>query len=339
MADTPPPPKDERREDPTQEPAVTTVSGMSNDSTTAATPVTVPVTQKPPVKMGPDGKPLPPQQEEPQADSRFVANPTMAAMKDQLGMKTIDPHLQEMLAAARIQKTKDKERDGFMIGLDKDHAIFAGSINGKDVIGTTDGKKVDAVSAKAMVAMAKSRGWKTVYCTLMSEQSEKEALWLESKRQGLEMGNFAPKPDSDVAKQWLEEQKRGASTEAKLTQADPGVDPKLTQSHPEDRQVDTLRLLRAKADAVTTDPALKDGLNKMFEKVSNGSLAIDTNKFNALSEALSDKHTGREGFNLAADILNKADPSLKIAAIDPAPPEDRGTRVIGPRVAQNRAPA
>lgn len=325
MADTPP---DNTRSGDQPDPQTVsgqTVSGMSNDSTTVTAPVVLPQTQKPPAKMGPDGKPSTEQPEdEGQTSSRFVESPALKALREQMNFKTVDPHLEEMLRSAKIQQTKDKK--GFVIDIDQNHQIFAGTINNKNVIGVPNGGKVDEVSAKTMVAMAKARGWDTVYCTLLSDQSEKEALWLESKRQGLKMGNFTPDRDSDVAKQWAEEQRNGGPN-AKLTNAPPETNP----------HTDTLNLLKAAADGTTNDPALKASLTKVFDTLRTGNTNIDDKTFKAVSEALSEK-PGREGFNAIATALNAADPTLKIAPLDPTPVDPTATRV-SPRLTQARATA
>ena len=300
MAETPPKDdKDKVPEDNIQDPAQQNVNGLTKENTANQGPMSIPATKK-----------APSQKEEPQADpqldSKFISNSAAAQLKSHFNIKNLDPHLEEMLKDAKLRKNPNGSME---IQLDNDHQIFAGQIKNKDVIGVSSGYQVDEKAAKAMVGLAKSRGWDTVYCTLTSSLREKENMWLECQRQGVKMGNFTPEPGSAIEQKWQDEQKHGG---AKLSNVDPDAPLKST-----------LNLLKETAGA-SSDPQLKEGLGKMYEALRTGSLHVDDNLAKGLSEALSEKHPGREGFNLAAGILAKAEPPIKIDPLEAAPAANGG---------------
>ena len=316
MAETPPKddnrtPDENNREDPqTQQ---TTVNGLSNDKVTG--PVTVPPTQKP----DPNKPAGTEQQADPQLDSKFISNSAAAQLKAHFNLKNLDPHFEEMIREAKLRK--NPQNGNMEIQLDEHHQIFAGKIGKQDIIGVSNGGGVDEKAAKAMVGLAKSRGWETVYCTLTSSRQEKENLWLECQRQGVKMGNFEPKPGSDIWQKWQDEQKNGGEG-AKLSNVDPDAPLK-----------NTLNLLKETAGA-SADPQLKEGLGKMYEALRTGNLHVDDNLAKGLAEALSDKHPGREGFNLAAGLLSKAEPPIKIEPLEAAPASTGGQPA--PKISQAR---
>lgn len=62
----------------------------------------------------------------------------------------------------------------------------------------------DTSDARAMVAASKSRGWREI--NVHGDDTQRQKLWLEAKRQGLNVANYAPANDSDAAKIWAVEQ-------------------------------------------------------------------------------------------------------------------------------------
>lgn len=62
----------------------------------------------------------------------------------------------------------------------------------------------DTSDARAMVAASKSRGWREI--NVHGDDIQRQKLWLEAKRQGLNVANYVPAHDSDAAKIWAVEQ-------------------------------------------------------------------------------------------------------------------------------------
>ena len=82
---------------------------------------------------------------------------------------------------------------------------WAENSNGTEFIGR--GKRsaeFDTSDARAMVAAGKSRGWKEI--NVHGDDTQRQKLWLEAKRQGLSVPNYTPEADSDAAKIWAAEQ-------------------------------------------------------------------------------------------------------------------------------------
>jgi hypothetical protein len=269
-------------------------TGMTNDEAGS---------QKPIVATKKDVAPS--QEDTKKSPTKFMADPpkdetAVGQLKELWNVKSMDPHLEEMLKDAKAKKTPK----GLMIQLDKEgHEIFAGKIGSQDVIGVPSGHQVDPKTAETMVAMAKQKGWDKVYCTLTSTQKEKDNLWIECQRQGLKMGNYTPDKDSDIVKKWEDEKIHGRT------------DIKLTNVAPEDSHTDTLKLLKSTAEA-TDNPALKAGWTAMADKLAQGNLHLDDQKAKAIAGVIKD-HPDANGFNAIAASLNQADPTLKIAPVDP----------------------
>lgn len=262
-------------------------------------------------KTTPDAQPK--ENAPPQIKSRFVPQDPVKVVKDYLKLPTIDPHLQEMLRAAHMRQTEDGK--GLMIDLDENgHSIQLNKLkNGTEFIGVPDKKTiVDAHDAQVMVGLAKSRGWKAI--NVAGSQQEKERMWLEAQRQGLSVANFQPKPGSEVYKQWQEEKPNAG----------------ISQAPEHDFHKETMHLLNDKMKTAE-DPAVRDGLKKMLNVYTEGKLIGDENTFKALSDALSDKNSPKDGFNKAVDILTKKDPQLGIGRI-----EEPGGGTPGPTRTNNR---
>lgn len=61
----------------------------------------------------------------------------------------------------------------------------------------------DTSDARAMVAASKSRGWSEI--NVHGDDTQRQKLWLEAKRQGLSVANYVPANDSEAAKIWAAE--------------------------------------------------------------------------------------------------------------------------------------
>lgn len=145
----------------------------------------------------------------------MLANTPHAASNKQLintlnhawGVGTVDPVAQELVADAYEFRTV------FSI-LSKKPILFK-TIDGQDILWCQSSRfdyiglpsrshTVNETSAKVMMSLAKSKGWGSV--VVNGKQSERELLWLEAQRQGLQVDNFTPTADSKVLQQWREEQ-------------------------------------------------------------------------------------------------------------------------------------
>jgi len=131
--------------------------------------------------------------------------------------KFLDNEWQEMLLRQAWQKNEiDPELKKVISNItqDKDGKINFDTGNGKFQWGkTADGTEYIGMkglfsplteeSATGMAAVAKSRGWESV--KVYGFKGNKEKLWLEAKRAGLEVSNFMPAEDSNVYKIWQQE--------------------------------------------------------------------------------------------------------------------------------------
>ncbi|HYD17107.1 MAG TPA: ankyrin repeat domain-containing protein [Patescibacteria group bacterium] len=63
---------------------------------------------------------------------------------------------------------------------------------------------LETSDARAMVAASKSRGWTEI--NVHGDETQRQKLWLEAKRQGLKVANYTPPAASDAAKIWASEQ-------------------------------------------------------------------------------------------------------------------------------------
>lgn len=225
--------------------------------------------------------------------SQFLTKKAADGLKEAFGIQTLSPQMEEMLKNAKLRKTKE----GVAIDMEGGSTILASDKS----IGVPPGSKMKEEDAKAIIGIANSRGWKSIDINVLASPAEKDMLWLEAKRQGLKVTNFTPEENSAVAQKWAREQ-AGA--------------PAVTQGADDDKiHMDTLKLLQDKAK-VETDPAVKAGLEKMFRGVENMEIPTSAATLAALTDALSDKHKGREGFNLAVDALKRAQPDLDISKVD-----------------------
>ncbi|MEZ0225510.1 MAG: hypothetical protein ACAH83_13225 [Alphaproteobacteria bacterium] len=250
--------------------------------------------------------------------SQFLSNEVAASLKAALGLKALDPHLEEMLRTAQLRLTKDQT--GLLIDLpDNKHSLHCGKTkDGVEFIGMHTKKMiVDEHDAKIMIGLAKARGWVNVNVT--GTPAEQDLLWLEAMRHGLKVANHVPDPNSDVAKAWAAEPK-----------------PSVTPATEENFHVKTMQLLQEKATAAT-DKDVKAGLEGALNKFKEGIATGTADTFNQLTEALSDKNEAKAGYNLAVDLLNKAEPKLALAKLEaPVVATTAATNIPAPK--NNPAP-
>lgn len=240
--------------------------------------------------------------------SQFVPKKASDALKAALGIQTLDEQLEEMLR----NSTAHNIPGGVAIDLrdgDKLSTINATSSS----IGVAAGAEMSANDAKAIIAIAKSSGWPQVVPGKYATEEQKDMLWLEAQRQGMHMKGYEPDPDSPAARKWRTEQTAGVS-----------------QADNKDYHLETMKLLKEKSDA-EQDPAMKAGLQKMLNRFTEGAVLGNANTFAALTEALSDKHPGRAGFNLAVDAVTKLDPNVGVAKLEEPAAGTSGARLNTPK--------
>lgn len=83
--------------------------------------------------------------------------------------------------------------------------------------------KMNEKEAEATIAICKNRGWKKV--TLYGSVEQKERLWLEAKKQEMEVTNFAPMADSPILQEWAKYQ--ATQTDKKLAGVSNGEKPPM----------------------------------------------------------------------------------------------------------------
>ena len=266
-------------------------------------------------------KPEPPKPPEPGQQtggyrgSQFLPKKAATALKETFGIKTLDEELEEMLKNAAARNTAG----GLSIDMPGGSTLTASD----SFIGIGVGDEMKAADAKAIIGIAKSRGWDEVSINRQATETQKDMLWLEAQRQGIPVKGYEPDENSPAAKAWRQEQLQHG----------------VSQADNEDYHKKTMLLLKGKADA-EQDPAMKAGLDKMLKRFTDGAVIGNANTFAALSEALSDKHKGREGFNLAVDALSKTDPQLGVSKIEDPAATTTGQRPPVPRTSNTgvRAP-
>ncbi len=115
---------------------------------------------------------------------------------------TITKELKDALAA---QNSVAKTDAGLDFTLKNGRKMeWAENKNGTEFIGRNRSIEFDTSDARAMVAASKSRGWTSV--DVHGDDTQRQKLWLESKRQGLGVTNYTPDSSSDAAKIWASEQ-------------------------------------------------------------------------------------------------------------------------------------
>lgn len=131
----------------------------------------------------------------------------------------IDPNLEEtMREGGEIKKT----RSGLNFKLDNGHKIvwtpnhtMRGQKIPQEFIGISKHKGgIDDKDAKAIVALAKMRGWKSI--ELHGTLKEKDNMWLEAQRQGLPVKGY--EPSAEMKAKWEAEKIPGHDTGATQAQ-------------------------------------------------------------------------------------------------------------------------
>ncbi|MEZ0225509.1 MAG: LPD7 domain-containing protein [Alphaproteobacteria bacterium] len=259
--------------------------------------------------------PKPPEQTGGYRGSQFLPKKAAVALKETFGLTKLDEELEEMLKNSAARNTAG----GLNIDLPSGSTLTASD----SFIGIGMSDEMQPADAKAIIGIAKSRGWTEVSVNRQATEAQKDMMWLEAQRQGIPVKNYEPDPDSKAAKAWRQEQ----------------LNHGVSQADNEDYHKKTMLLLKGKADA-EQDPAMKAGLNKMLKRFTDGAVTGDANTFAALSNALSDQHKGREGFNLAVDALSKTDPQLGVSKIEDPAATTTGQRPPTPRTSNTgvRAP-
>ncbi len=134
--------------------------------------------------------------------SRFATN--LAVHPDSLAkMREVwpDPDFQLDAELARALGPEGKvypHKGGLVFELQNNHAIeWHANLGGAEFIGMPNrSKNFDEVDAHGVMAAARQRGWKAV--NVYGNDAQKEMMWLEAKKQGLGVANFAPPEGSAV---------------------------------------------------------------------------------------------------------------------------------------------
>lgn len=169
--------------------------------------------------------------------SRFNAK-HMPLINEIWGVPQVDDQLMEALGqSGDIRKSKF----GLEFTLPNGHRLeWHQNLGGAEFIGMSKRTaNFDMDDAHATIAASKSRGWNAI--NVHGSKEEKEMLWLEAQRQGLEVTNFIPMADSDVRRQWEQEQQKKLD-ELGLRGATPSthqMDPDLAQKEIKDLETDT----------------------------------------------------------------------------------------------------
>jgi hypothetical protein len=232
-------------------------------------------------------------------------NEVVDTLSKMLSLKGLDPHMAEMLRAARLRPAKDNQ--GVLIDLPHNgHCLHCSKLkDGTEFIGMPHKKMlVDEHDAHIMIGLAKARGWKAV--NVSGTEKERENIWLEAMRQGLAVANWRPDPNSAVAQKWAQE-----LSEQPV--------PNVTEAKPVDHHLNTMKLFKL-ASEHATDNDVKAGLESTLKKFQEGTFTGTEAMFRAAGEALGDK-ANRENYNKMVDALNKVEPKLALTKLEAAAPQ------------------
>ena len=143
------------------------------------------------------------------AKSKFATNLRLgkhiALFNDRWGVPSLDPALVEAIEKATIEE--NKKTKGFTIVLPNGHKIdWVPEAQGIGEFIGMMGKHapMDEQDAHVIIAAGKSKGWSSV--KVHGSAQDKELLWLEAQRQGLQVSNFAPPLNSPIRALWEAEQ-------------------------------------------------------------------------------------------------------------------------------------
>jgi hypothetical protein len=258
---------------------------------------------------------------QPAGNDQPAAEPSenVKAIKSVLSLKYLDPHMEEMLRDARPRLGKDGQ--SVLIDLPTNgHCLHCGkSREGVEFIGLPNKKMmVDEHDAHIMVGLAKGRGWRSI--NVDGNDHEKELVWLEAMRQGVNVANFRPDPNSAVYKTWMTEY-------ADQPQAT------VTEAKPVDYHIKTMQLLQIAADHAG-EPDVKKAFEGVLKKYQDGAALGTKETFKTAGAALGNKAT-RDTFNAMIEALNKVDPKLGLTKLDPpaAQPQPAAKADVAPKPA------
>lgn len=129
----------------------------------------------------------------------------LPVLKDAWGVPDIDPALKAALGGVK------KTAEGLDLALANGHHIqWNANISGTEFIGNKDrNPDFNTDDARAVVAASKSRGWNAI--NVHGDARQKESLWLEAQRQGVQVANFSPAEDSEARRIWAREQSARAA--------------------------------------------------------------------------------------------------------------------------------
>jgi hypothetical protein len=275
-----------------------------------------------PVRTPPQNLQQPAQEEPPQNSSRFAgADQSIQLLRRHLGNEGLEAHLEEMIrTGGRVRKDKD----GVVIDLPGGSHIHSHVKDGHAVIEPENGK-VDAQSAKTMISLAKSHGWKDIEVT--GKPEEKALLWLEAQRQGLEVKNY--EPPAALKQQWEKER-------AALPQ--PGVSP--VGDAPQAAAIEeiddtvyrqTIKTLQDRTNA-EQNPAVRDVLQAIADRFTDAVAQGDKRSYSIMAQGLSDRDQ-LAGVNKVIDFLNGQDATLGLNHIQDGSPATPVTTRTGPKAA------
>jgi hypothetical protein len=244
--------------------------------------------------------------------SQFLPNHTAMALKKALNIKTLDPHLEEMLRIASLRLTEDKT--GLLIDMPQNgHTIHCGRLpDGTEIIGLPDKKMVvDDRDAKVMIGLALGRGWKA--SNVHGSPEEQERLWIEATRAGLAVANFQPDMNSENVKAFLASQPKPS-----VTRADAEPEAQAQPEPAEDFHVKSMKYLQAAA-GVAKDKDVKAGVEGILKKFQDGTTITGNEEIHqGIRKALANTEE-RAAYNNLVDFLNTKEPKLALTKLDAAP--------------------
>lgn len=157
----------------------------------------------------------------------------------------------------------------------------------------------DQDAADAVIALAISRGWKSI--NLHGKDEHKEMMWLTAQKAGLPVSNFMPKPDSKVWEQLREEDPAAYQrTMQKILHAG------QQQNAPEEKAPETAAIAQTAALAGSKfaapedpfeaalqqridqaqDPAAAEGLKQVLSDVKGGKIKLEEDAQKAFLQKL-----------------------------------------------------
>jgi hypothetical protein len=164
--------------------------------------------------------------------SKFISDEHVQKLLKHIGTDTIADELAQVLALTGKGSTtfaaadaEKKTKASLTLGVNGHTIEFDHLEDGREFMGLSSAHAgvFDAHDARALVGLAKSRGWQSI--TVHGHQDHKESLWLEAQRMNIKVEGFEPKPDSAVAQVWAKEQALLAQRKAQDPDAAPTVTP------------------------------------------------------------------------------------------------------------------